>query len=608
MKKLLSYFCVYATLGGAVFTVPQLHAQHTRDVSLHKAVAIYDYMRGDQQQAIVELSSESDHNGMEFSGTRNRKLARLEQLQKTFELNLAGEMPDSLNNNLWIDISSLHYAEGDCQGALDALEEVRNLTQERDHEARMLRVTCMLDQHSLSAGVLAAAENIALSAEGTSIYLAYIYNNIAAAAGYMEDYTSAQRYYLKAKEYTDTTEEGLALASRIRLSLAWSYYESLRYDYALKEFSQLTVDNEWVDLSLLGYGWAAFKNSQPGLAVEAWRQLIYLPFKSISVYEGFLAIPYAMEKQNAYSEALAAYKAAAARYAEQISKVDELAASITAQEIEQHAVEYARSHGEPITPLHPLLVDAFSRGDFQDVFDVIAELDAFVLRLQAFEKTVKVLDEARLFMVRNIGNNDEQLAKGEAAVEQQLQGLFANLEDLGAKILVEGMASKDVSEKLKAKYQRYQLLQRSVNSGAASNQKSMQTSLKRVRNILLGDLEEELKERGDDSLISTARITRLAESYRLLEQRYQSYWAMKPYANKKDVGGPQLKALQKRIDVAKQHVVTVQKKIDQLLIAKTQQALAEQKEQLVIFEDQARIALARLSEEFYQRGGRKLWH
>ncbi|NRB40700.1 MAG: tetratricopeptide repeat protein [Pseudomonadales bacterium] len=597
-------------LGGLLVSSAVVSAQNynssSREISINKAVAIYEYMRGNHQQAIVELATDANAVPMGV-GARNRKLMRMEQIQKTFESSLGGNIPESLHNALWLDISELHKAEDNCTGALDALAEIQNISAEDDHEVRLLRVTCMLEQHNLSQGVIAAAESIAVSAEGKSISIAYIYHNIASAAHYMEDYDNAQRYYLKSMEYLDDSAEGIALASRIRLSLAWSYYESLRYDFSLNHFSKLRIDNEWVDISLLGYGWAAFKNGEPGLAIESWRQLIYLPFQSISVYEGYLAIPYALESKNAYSEALRAYQRAADLYADQIQKVDELGQSITADAIEAHAVEYARSKGEAITPLHPLLVDAFSRGDFQDVFDVIAEVDKYQQLIEGFEGTVKALDEARIFNMTFDKNKLAHLQQGEVRVEENLAKLFEKLNILGGNILALGMQNVLVSFELKSQYKRYLKLERSVDDASGKQALRLQSSLQRVRGILLGELEELAKERGESSYLTQSKVVRLAESYRLLEQRYQAYWAMKPYAQKTNVGEQELIAMQKRIDAVKIHITGLKLEIDELLLLKTREALDEQKQQLVIYENQARIALARLSEEFYQRGGRKLW-
>ena len=610
MKFLLPVCWAPVVLGAAlVFNVPafaqSLSAE--REIGINKAVAIYEYVRGNHAQAIIELASDGATMQLD-SQAHSRKLLRMEQIQKTLERSIAGEMPQALHNTIWLEISELHNAEGNCRGALDALEEVNNVSQERDHEVRVLRVNCMFEGQNLSPGIIAAAENIALAAEGESINLAYLYHNIGAAAQYLEDFDNAQRYFIKAMTYLKNTDEGIALESRIRLSLAWSYYESLGYNASLREFSSLYIDNEWVDLSLLGYGWAAFKSGDPGLAIESWRQLIYLPFKSISVYEGYLAIPFALESKNAYTEALRAYTRAAELYAEQIQKIEELSENITADQIEKHAVDYARSKGEPITPLHPLLVDAFSRGDFQDVFEVIAEIDRYQTIINGFQQTISALDEARLFNISTQASSQANLQNSERQVEQKLARLLTNLQQLGGKILAVGMSAKHVTPELKAKYKRYLSLQKKVDRAGKQNDASMQASLQRVRNILLVELEEQAKERGDRSYINNVEIIRLAESYRLLEQRYQAYWAMKPYAKKTNVGERELQLMQGRVDAAKTHIVRLQGKIDGLLILKTREALEEQREQLVVFENRARIALARLSEEFYQRGGRKLWN
>ncbi len=572
----------------------------------NKSVAIYEYMRGNTNEAIIELASDSAPVSQEgFTG--QRKLARMDQIQRSFDYQLAGEMPSALNNALWLDMSALYRAAGDCQAALNALGELRNTSVYDDHEIRLMRVTCMLETSEITSGLIVAAEEVAKGAEGSSINLAYLYNNLANAAQYSEDFVSAQRYFSKALSFVNSTDEGLALKTRIRLNMAWSYYESLQYDKSFDAFSTLSIENEWVDSSLLGYGWAAFKDGNAGLAIEAWRQLVNLPFKSLAVYEAYIAIPFAFEAQNAYSEAFHGYVKASDIYADQINEIDELARMVSADDIREHVIEYSLAEGRPIKPVHPLLVKTFALGNFQDVFEKISELDVYRKRIESFEHTINILDEARLYTVSNQENKQSLSKQVESNIELRLKKLSDSLDQLSGSILLSAINATYIPTDLKEQYGRFIRLQKQITTSESSQNLELKQRLMRLQGYFLAEVEASRFDNFQSSLFDDVRIQKLSRAYFTTEQRYLTYWSMKQDVKTVNVGENELIAMRQRLAAAKARIQSSQDDIDEVLLVKTRYALDLQKQQIAIYENQAQIALARLSEEFYQRGGRKLW-
>ena len=103
-------------------------------------------------------------------------------------------------------------------------------------------------------------------------------------------------------------------------------------------------------------------------------------------------------------------------------------------------------------------------------------------------------------------------------------------------------------------------------------------------------------------------MSAIRSSYITLKLRYESYGAYKDSRNKyQDEETQQLEAMLLRIKEKQQQAQGVLVKAEEVLLQKTQIALQEQKNKILLFRYQARIASVRLNEQFYQKGGRKLW-
>jgi hypothetical protein len=184
------------------------------------------------------------------------------------------------------------------------------------------------------------------------IWLVYSYYNLASASLNAGMPTEAETYFERVLEYINVVSKNAdqagpvnqellseldALYEQTILTIAQARYQTNQYALSMESYAQLSIDGYWSDQGLLGYGWAAFNNFQRGVALEAWRQLVYLPNKSMSVYEGLLAIPFALEKANAYARALTAYDNAISEFTLAQQQIVELKQSLSLDQIRQHA-------------------------------------------------------------------------------------------------------------------------------------------------------------------------------------------------------------------------------------------------------------------------------
>ncbi len=601
-----------------------LSAENTLQKNLDTGVAFFHYQLGDYQRALLELSLTTDNNltaniGSKVSGL-DVHLQRYIKAQTVFTTLLDGEIPEELNNKISLEVAELNYAKADCEGTLNALNQTKDLPQEADHQARFLRVSCMLQNPMKSLGVVAQGESIALEAKGQSIWLAYLYYNLAVTSSEEGQLDGADRLYHQALLFSDDSSEGRSLSQKIHLSLAYAYFSVNRYDFAMDSFAALKIDTPWADQSLLGYGWAAYLNYKPGIALEAWRQLVNLPFKSLSVYEGYIAIPYALEKQNAYSEALKAYNKAVDEYSLAVEQIDKLSSGLTLDDIHRHGQEYAGSEGGYVEPLHSLLVYSYAKEEFQGVFKVVADVSQQLQELSAFEGQVRRLMDVR---DKHEGRKTDIQDQYSVLIEKKLARLFFDIQLTMDKVfdisrLVEivrlggldgrrlSKYQKGIEQRVLAQYTEYQRLQsRAEVLPQGVKKEALMAMLENFKGVLFWQYYEVVEEHLDKELL---QLSVIRSSYINLKLRYESYSAYKNSRNKYLADETQqLEAMLLRIKEEQQQAQNVLAKAEEVLLEKTRIALEEQKNKILLFKYQARIASVRLNEQFYQKGGRKLW-
>lgn len=589
-------------VAGALFTISvvifPVSALDVKDVN--ERVAVYEYLRGNKEVAMIEMAIDSGLALGEGNKYR-RDLFRAEQLQRTLSDILGDRMPQAVNDRLWLDISELRRRAGDCEGSLLALLSLKQLDVDMEYRRRFQQVACMLKQ-DVEPGVLVAAEKIAIKGQTDdhaqkTLWQAYIYNNMAAAAQSIDQPLLAQAYFKRALKHIDSSEEGKALKSYLQLSLAYSYFSENRFDFAQKTFAKLREDSQWLDQGLLGFGWAAFNNNQPGLALESWRQLAKLPFKSINVYEGYLAIPYAFERQNALSEAYQGYEYAINEYLDVISVIEDLEENLLIEDIQKHLREYFASNGEGAVPIHPLLVYAYAQSSFQEVIDTVGKTQSYLKRIDELQVFLDGISESYQLKSDRFAIENNALEAHELATRQKIEQIDALLGKLVFFQVSESLKQLPANDPLNKQAKDYLAL------SIAQKDQEQEEALILIRRFLLGRLHEEKQwQAGNDKTLDSL-VARLLNA----KAAMMNYKNQKMHRIKGDALGQRIYLLQQQLATSKAHITEVQNNAFELMLGKTLETLAQQKKQIRIFEDQARISLTRISENFYQQGGQRLW-
>lgn len=348
-----------------------------------------------------------------LAGYLNVLLKRYEDAERS----LAGlndpQMFSDYNTQVLYPLAKAYYGQLRCDKALNTISRAQGFHPEINARVMHIRVACML-QLAADATVISQAESVindALMIKGNvdNLWFAYAYYNLAsAAAGQFQNYTDADRFFNEALRYVDNSPEGLALKERTLLNLGFANYADNRFDYAAKAFAELPVDGIWADVALLAYGWAALNSYKPDMAIESWRQLVNLPYKSAAVYEGYMAIPQAYEKATSYSEALAAYDEAITEFVKLTNDIDALSKNLSRQKIHEYAVQYSRDNKEVEKNLPALLARTYTEDNLRGMVEFINEVELYKKRLTEYESVLQQLQAkggSQAGNIKNLQNN-----------------------------------------------------------------------------------------------------------------------------------------------------------------------------------------------------------
>lgn len=416
--------------------------------------ALFHHRAGQSEKGLVVLSAASRATASAqvlayrdmLAGVMHLALGHHEDAERVLTSLNDPQLFSSYVAQVIFPLAKTYYAQSRCDRALATLDRAQGFPPEVNAQAMFLKASCLLGQSQDSA-VISQAESVITDAlmtksEVDNMWFAYAYFNVAtAAAGKFGNYIEADRLYNEVLKYIDASEEGKALEERTLLSLGVANYSDNRFDYAGQYFARMPVDGMWADISLLLYGLAALNSYKPDIAIEAWRQLVNLPYRSMSVYDGYMAIPSAFEKGNAYADALSAYEEALAEFSTAIKEIEQTSKSLTVQKVHDYALVYGQEDATSVAGVPPLLARTYTEDGQRYLVAQINDIETYKKRLAEYEQVLQ--------QIRSTGGNVTAAQQNIAALRQQANRLQAAMEaDLHSRIL----AVLDVQKKQIMKY------------------------------------------------------------------------------------------------------------------------------------------------------------
>ncbi len=134
-----------------------------------------------------------------------------------------------------------------------------------------------------------------------------------------------------------------ALQDRANLTLGYAHLQQNKPTQAIQAFTRVRLDSLDTQAALLGYGWAASTQQDYQLALSVWERLLAMPHSTEYILEAYLASAHAYEKAFAPRQALQKLQAGLARFASELTELDQIKTQLS----EQFFVSLAQSAYQP---------------------------------------------------------------------------------------------------------------------------------------------------------------------------------------------------------------------------------------------------------------------
>ena len=319
VERLFLYcFCLSATLALAG---EGEYAQKPASVaSLSYGVSLFHYYQEQYLDAMTELAVAQKRGGMKGHALQSKLMMGSMALNygmqryaaNIFDEVLAQSVEPAIVDQVWFYFGKISYQQGQVSSAQNYFEKVgEQLSLKLQPEWRYLQTLSLIELGQLEQAALPWLERVELNPDGEQrLWRAYAYYNLAVAYHRVGVADKARHFMDSALDSIDRTVEGQYLRQRIELAKGYLLLVQNDLPQAFALFQSFPLYYYWREPALLGLGWAAYRQKNYTLALQAWQVLADSPPHSLSVQEAYLGIANVYE-QMAYSrQALNAYQAA----------------------------------------------------------------------------------------------------------------------------------------------------------------------------------------------------------------------------------------------------------------------------------------------------------
>jgi len=252
-----------------------------------------------------------------------------DKAEEIFKQLLDPQTDSAVHDRAWFYLAKLRYQLGEMTEARNALEQISPTN--RDPQYRLLLTDVLMAQGEyqqvidLLSGLEGSTDLFAFSRYNLGVAL--IKNghvnegiNMLNAVGAMDSAT--------AESDTGTSEEILALQDKANLALGYYYIQQNNPQTAQTYLERVRLNGMFSARALLGMGWAESASGLYQKALVPWDELSTRNVTNTSVQEALLAMPYALEKLQAYSQAVDHYHNAIDVFKSEIDNINSVKKTI----------------------------------------------------------------------------------------------------------------------------------------------------------------------------------------------------------------------------------------------------------------------------------------
>jgi hypothetical protein len=260
--------------------------------------------------------------GMLLSYGQHRQAAEI------FQRLLDGSVKPLVRDRAWFYLARVSYDRGALEQAEAALSHIQDgvkdgLPPRMNDERQVLQAQVLMElgKYGEAAAVLKAFK-------GAPDWNGFVQFNLGVALVRSEHIEQGMEALAKAGTPAGGNAEQLALSDRANLALGFTEIQAKHPEAARNALQRVRLEGPYSNKALLGLGWAESDLGEDQHALVPWTELAKRDPLDPAVQESLLALPYAMARLHAYSQAASHYQDAIKTFDAESQHLDEEIAGI----------------------------------------------------------------------------------------------------------------------------------------------------------------------------------------------------------------------------------------------------------------------------------------
>ena len=354
-----------------------------------------------------------------------------------FERLLADGVEQEIRNRTWFFLAKIWHQRGylaESQLALDKIDT--ELPEPLEAERHMLQAQLLIENKQYDQAIALLG-----NWRGNDSWASYAKFNLGVALARSGQVDGAADILRQLGKLDPLNEELRSLRDKANLALGYAYLQDRQPLAAKVPLQRVRLDGPFSNKALLGVGWADAEIDNYRRALVPWMELKDRNLLDPAVQESMLAIPYAMAKLDAISQAADHYMNAIEAFYEETNRIDQAIYRIENGEylgefLAQDALDttgwYWKLEALPEAPESRFLFHLLATHRFQEGLKNYRDLNYLWRSLDEWQQNVGVF--RNMLDTRELAYN-ERLPRTEQSLKQaDLEGLVTRKLEFDARL------------------------------------------------------------------------------------------------------------------------------------------------------------------------------